>query len=887
MYKLPRSLPHEIEKCIPKNSSGIEIECKIRFRDESKTRFKKIIEHFSSKKWKKQESFSIDYYRNEKRFTKIGDKFFNTTKSAPMMIEVIDFDGFDLKFTVSKEKNSETKEPKTYQFKRIKERTSFIKGNISIDLTEVSKDDESAPNYEIEVEVISPERFNSSEFMKVIFEVVETQVDPRIELTRFMNKTLGGSGKDSELNGKLISKPRDLLFKDLTVDGLLDHYAVSVKADGEFRFLVFHSTGIWFIHKSRYEDRNFVKISPLEGDLEGSVFAGEIVPSKKGDGGIFLPFDCCRINGKKVISENYLERRKYLDQIHGKRIAAGWNIVEKRVFTYKKNNADFYRVMKEAFQEIKDVSFGTDGLIFTPIYSDYVAKGQMMPKKERVLSRYQDVCKYKLPEDQTIDFEVIDGRLFSAGGILFKGSDDNPFTEEHYQTCNPEVGLDSEDVEGRIVEFKPYYNDGKVVFKPFRFRDDKSDPNAVHVALDGWNIQKDPILPSTLMGEDVRLLRKYNNTIKREMISKMSGYVVDIGTGKGGDLPSYHRNDKIISVLGVEPNEDFIAEMKSRPIYKQIKKFTLIKGGGEETERIVERLQDLLGEGGEDGCVANINFMISLSFFWKDEETLNSLVKTIDAIVQRFSVHNCKVYINYFSIMGDRVRKLFREHGNLVKLNTITLQRIDENSLRVDIRDSQTVHKQEEYFVDLDELFEKTGFKVVKQETPSGEEKGAYILSKSEKEYNSLFSYGTALYRGKDVQEENYNGPLIEKYSDDQREKMGWIDPDVYRISTLDGGNSLGHSLMKLLNFEYRKGNERRRNEMVSKVDFGDLGLEDISKKLKHGIVVYDHNKQKKRFGDSDRWIMLYQNEDGTYEPLTHLEGNSMSLVFGKDSQLL
>ena len=47
------------------------------------------------------------------------------------------------------------------------------------------------------------------------------------------------------------------------------------------------------------------------------------------------------------------------------------------------------------------------------------------------------------------------------------------------------------------------------------------------------------------------------------MIFGMSGDVVDIGAGKGGDISKYVQNKKITKILAIEPNEEFVEEFKS------------------------------------------------------------------------------------------------------------------------------------------------------------------------------------------------------------------------------------------------------------------------------------------------------------------------------------
>ena len=85
--KIPRNLAHDIQQNI---KNGTEIECKIRFPDSnSSEHYDLALSHFDGRKgWKKTSSHYVDIHRKGKRFTRIGDKYFNTSKLSPSVLQV-------------------------------------------------------------------------------------------------------------------------------------------------------------------------------------------------------------------------------------------------------------------------------------------------------------------------------------------------------------------------------------------------------------------------------------------------------------------------------------------------------------------------------------------------------------------------------------------------------------------------------------------------------------------------------------------------------------------------------------------------------------------------------------------------------------------------------
>ena len=331
----------------------------------------------------------------------------------------------------------------------------------------------------------------------------------------------------------------------------------------------------------------------------------------------------------------------------------------------------------------------------------------------------------------------------SAGRNLpFKGTVKWPFNISNYEV--------SPKYENKVVEFSPNIIEDKIIYKPIRIREDKTFPNKMEQALDLWKLVHDPIRPKTLTCKDVKLMRKFNNQVKSNLIEKISGFVVDIGAGKGGDIPKFLKNKKIKKIVAVEPNEDFVKEYKRRLENLQtFNKFSLLHSGGEESDKILQFAESNFPQNMKD-IDFNITFMISLSFFWSSKQFLNKLVKTIEKLIKMYKDRdgNKQINIYYFSIIGSKVRKLFDTMGSKINLNTIKLEKISDKSYFVDIEDSVTVYEQTEYYVDLEELWKLTGFEEKMKEELISDLPGDYILSDGQKLYNSLFEYGYVTYTG-------------------------------------------------------------------------------------------------------------------------------------------
>ena len=853
---------------------NLEIEAKIRKIDESDF---ELLRDLLTSRFEKIDSYSIDYYIKEKRITEQDGKYIDTSKKKQFE-QFLTIGSKSIKFNVAEEESKVVtkKDIKDFDFKREKERISFVDGNVRIDLTKVTRNKE--VNYEFELEVVDPKRYNEREFGDKItfyFNVVNNYLESTVS---FCNEMLSnGKIKDKdEIKYGLVSRPRDLLKTDITKpNSILKGFTASIKADGVQYFLIIYKYGVWLMNQKGEK----MRVGPLDDkfrELKGSIFAGEYIVREKLKEGtkfeflaFFLPFDTISYKGKSVVDNNYLDRVSYFSDIKGTEIVSkGVNILkigDKKIFDLGEDSDSFYKGFRECYLEKKNIIYQEDGYILTPKYSPYVANGQNRPKRERTLARFLDVCKWKPVEKRSMDFLVMGGKIHT-----YERKRNQVFQGLTYSLDFPES------LEGKIVEFFPVFEDESISLKPERIRDDKTFPNKTETVLEIVKsyTEFNPITEKTLLGKDTNLMREFNNNfIKSKLINDLEGYIVDIGAGKGGDLAKFGYNSKIRKVLSVEPNKEFSTEFKRRLSLSKFKnKFYLLEETkGEDTETI----------------------------FWSTEENLAKLANTIIQIDKEYKIRGGKMRteIVFYTIDGYKVEDLFKKIGkDSIKLNTITLKQGGDGQVFIDIQDSKTVSQQTEYLVKLDKLNQMTGLKQVYIREPRAVN---ILMSKPERVYLSLFVYGksvlnksvrlTQKLQKQYVNEKEgieYEGKIIAK-GDDDIEKVYYLKDNIYRISTIDMNESLYHSLLKLMDENYRDTDFEKRIEAVEQIKKKIKTIEDAGKYFNIGIKIYTGKESKIYNPESEEFIMLMSFGDNKFEPLIYLDAEVVSYTFDKDSYLI
>ena len=886
-----RRLRYQLAEVVENDERDIEIEARLRQLSPKQVA---LLRNVLAENSEVSKSFTIDYYSGNDRITQEDGKYYIITKTnIPPFPMYINSNEKDIKISVAYESAMrEAKAPKSYKFKRIKDRTSYSQGNFRVDITEVDTDGNKST--EVELEVIDSKQFDVAVFEAKITELYQFMSDNSQEILLFLNRNLANE-ENSKVNTiyPFLSRARDLLIRDMTKEGLLKNYTISVKADGEQKLMIFYNYEVWLFYPLGNDlDKSLSLLGRYKNaEWQATILTGEWVAKANHEyesDYIYLPFDCLYFAGQDMRKNNYLQRLEKINTFYGTAIA-DTVIKQKEIITYQMNSQSFYEASREALRKEKEVKYKTDGLIFTPIDSAYLTNGQKLQERnkgKRILSNYADVCKYKPREKLTIDFLVRKDGLYTNRG-KFTGTERYPFTSENYEFEDKYID--------KIVEFAPRFGkENKIVYYPVRIRTDKSQPNKISVIEDNWFLAHDPITEEMITGRDIKLMRRYHNQIKGDLMRQISGLVVDIGAGAGGVFDKYIANPKIGKVLSVEPNKEFAQEFERRRAQlKRPSQFKLLLAGGEDSESIIQAAQDFFpSDLGQNDL--NICFHISLSFFWKDKAMLEKLAHTI-ALLQDFYYERKgqgRVKIVYLTIEGERLNRLLSKEGGSVKLNKIRLRQIDQNKIYIDIKDSITVHDQIEYLVFLRDLWQLTGFAPLSQREADNAGINGYMLSQPELIYSKLFVYSIAEKLEMVTKEEEKitgQGCLVvnEKSAnktiyglrakgDDERAE---IRPHIYRLASMNSPKKIYHAVLKLLSSAYHSADVYKRHKLAKDLQEklrNSTDLEYIAKRLQIGIKIINSDKFYNK--DAKKIIVLYQCSDGEYEPVVYHDGKDHAI---------
>jgi len=839
----------------------------------------KILRDSLISKFPMEKTSAIDYYKDSIRYwmdngvwmkmkkIRISDKFFT-------------IGNIKVKISISKEEvEKEDVVDETWSLVRSKERESFLLENFSLDLTRVVEGGES--KYEFEIEVIDPLKYDPVEFSQLIYQYTNILSNYRGDIISFCNYSISGgkSTRRDELDYKFGSRPRDLLKEDVvSKDGLLKGYSVSVKADGIPYYLVNLYSGSWLVSLKN-------EIELLEsGKKERSIFIGELIDVKNlrkpiNFSRVFFPFDTIFYEEKSVVEENYLKRSELMknsyDRCYYKNGVRNLKVLEKKIFHLGKTSEEFFTNFAKCYEHRKEIIYNDDGYIFTPVDSPFKTPGQDRRGEVKNISVYPDLCKFKPIEKKSIDLLVREGKLYSFTGNIKK--------PKYIEVRGIDFILQEDtNLEGEIVEFFPDLSGKTPMLTPDRIRTDKVVPNKLPQVLETIKSyrERNPITERTFLQEDTVLMRHYQNEIKRDLIERIDGLVIDIGSGKGGDLAKYNLSRNIRKVIMVEPNEEYFSELKTRlSKIRGREKFFPVLGKGENYEKIVTAMRDHFKEISRTTRLT-ITFMITLSFFWSSNETLQKLAETMKMIEKEYNLMGGRkrVEVIFYTIDGVKVIKKLKCLPDMeLKSNCIYLKLNQSNQVMVNICDSKTVGDfQIEYPVIISQLQDLSGFQLVESGNRNLQ---GYLISPDNKNYFELFTYGKMISHNLGVKSKRLpldmkkgvivNGKTQVK-GDDKLEKFQPAGENYYRVATMNENISIAHSILKLTNEEYRGSDLYKRRELARDLARrlrGIGGLKDIAKLLELKIIVYS-DMNKREYGEGDKIIQLTEDSEKTFEPI-------------------
>lgn len=763
-----RSLEDKLKDLLKLATNNTELEVRFRHKDGDMIKtgvlhhqYERLSSYLDNKKYPKTTELSNVYTSGtfrENNIRKIVTENNNVVYQIKKQVQPpTEHKEYLIRISLSTEENIDEKEItiKEWNYARHRIRQSYTVNNFRVDLTRIQSTGDTIENsYEVEIEVINAIKDHEiSQFIQLIEEVYRIILGTTYLYTESVKEGLINRFSNifkSNFNKKTIvtlTQARNLKLRDIVWKGIVggEHkYAVTYKADGVRKLLAIDDTGLWFISTNGDMDLFFNKSN--FNQLSGTLIDGEHLNDKK----LYLWFDCLSVSKQDKRNINYMEEdgtvsRLQLCQQLSLKMKAHVNNFTKITFDTKRTEIitspeDFFKINKSFIQGFKSLPYPEDGLMYIPINHEYtiVHHGNL---EDRKLSSKPDICKWKRPEDITIDFSVVyrfinnsrSIQLQSQDGknkVNFTGTDKYPFNSSMISDINQVNGIPIND--GDIIEYAwKKLNKDRGVMVPKNRRDDKINPNWIGIAQDNWNDVNEPLTQDMITGKDISLVFPYHKRIKRNLyeLIKSGSTILDIGSGKGGDILSWKK--KNLTVIAVEPNENNSKYILSRAKSNNYSnKITLINTVAENSMLINSKLKTK---------VDAVTLMFSLSFFWKSEDNLNSLIQTI--------VSNLKGggLILFATINGDAVKQLFY-NTNFVTIGNVTMK-LTGNEVDLTIPNSIVEH-QTEYLVFISDLMiklKKYGITLTDHQLATNEP----MLSKESKLYTSLYSYGHFTHDGK------------------------------------------------------------------------------------------------------------------------------------------
>ena len=754
---------------------------------------------------------------------------------------------------------------------RAKTRYSKVMGHVRIDLTQVVT--AQGTSYELELEFLDAKANIVSELNSVFERIFKLIYDSDYiytsvqssALIEYINRAMLDFNDEETRKrfpesdvGKILSyypypRLRNLKMEDLKHGAIVGSpvtYSVTFKTDGIHKFLVIANSGVWFFNPPN----TLSLVQPFRNEflgLIGLVLEGELVPinkrrldQDKGYKHLFYVYDCLAmplnetiastpdigvqflglnnrmecatsmveaIRTEQLLDTVELRLKDYMSLEKGIELDMYDTEIPMKPRPYSSPN-EFFQIINYMLNNEVAQAYETDGLIFTPNNTIYNTHSSSLALEQRVLSKHPDLVKWKPLEKLTIDFSVIDMGTYYE--LYTYNSGQLELFDRYPRIPKQEL---PDIVSGSIVEIG-FTEDLKPVFH--KIREDKSLPNNSDIARSVFKDILNPITNDTISGKGFKLMRHYHNKIKKALIDyaleKIHGskILLDLGSGKGGDIGKWKEFDRIIAV---EPNLEYIQEMKQRlKTYHMEDRVTIIQARAQDTELIAQNLRNL----GIDK-VSCISCMLAMTFLWESADTLNKFVTTLKTFLA-----DGGLFI-YFVMDGDLVEQLFRpafltnaiskdtvigHDYNLkdIDFNGAKLQALESNKIHVHINES-IVTDQEEYLVHLDDLMIRLKW----QEGPRERADKEKFLPLNEKGFSSLFTYGSLVKSPEPNMREVDLVPVVSRlpilnYATDRAEgdntpyitNCSWYD-NLVAYTTIGDGSCFFHALVKLINAEY------------------------------------------------------------------------------------
>lgn len=435
---------------------------------------------------------------------------------------------------------------------------------------------------------------------------------------------------------------RDMSYGDFLDGGLLEDVRVGYKTDGFRRALFIDAKGAWLLYAN---SASLVSMKSSSILPVGTILDGEYIPSYRHKTDITATFAPSSVEFHYVAydvmtfgSNNALRRLTHVERMMLLPTPPTPTLMEKLIVIPKKfysfyNADDLAKTITTLEENISRTPYRTDGYIFMSNKLDFGSTPSYSKPREL---RYQpDIVKWKELSRLTVDLPVT---LTTSGDY-----------NAHSDFPNVSLSDLAESVpDGTIVEFrietdKGYPTGSMLRLVPERIRIDKYKGNSANEITTIIRLHNDPITMDVLRGMSLRVMKKYHNDEKRQLLrrvltmitdAKKPKNLVEFGAGRGSTASSWRNFDRIIAI---EPDESSLAELSRRlksgdnptphsiwPAYDETKNILLVCGVAQD-EDLVHKVIDAVF--GMDKATV-VSMFFSLTFF--AEDSLEALLRNID-----------------------------------------------------------------------------------------------------------------------------------------------------------------------------------------------------------------------------------------------------------------
>lgn len=509
-------------------------------------------------------------------------------------------------------------------------------------------------------------------------------------------------------------QPRDIERNDLKNNKLMGNlkYIVTQKVDGVRKILIHYDKYIFLA----YPLREIVCIAEVEDYTSNiRVLDGEFIfENNKEEIFYFYPFDALtNLNGVSICNKNWYERRKFMIEICNRiqnnktliiyhkafyqlpKINANCNleqagkvgsIFSKCISRFKindnieilQNNFDLYDYKNYASKNFKNIikirsPHKNDGIIFIPANDIYnritpIEKNEKIGSlrffnnkknkkanvKEKDLLKMPKTLKWKPPNLLTLDFfhdKDKNGNLEFKVSTGYKDDDLTSFKNEIKEDFIIDTTDWKDSYFNKIGEW--LYRDDKFHF--IKLRPDKLRPNKAFSARNTWRLVKNPITWEDLCLKTDMLYRNAINNWKRRIIKSTklkSKTLIDIGTGRGGDLTKFLNEDykNMIFIEPDESNRDELINRIEKANFDDSVEIIVLSEKAQNTNNIYSynNVKEMINRSNYINSLS----MLSLTFFYKTSNDLYQLLKTMKPIGK-----NTK--LTFFTVDGFSLLKTF------------------------------------------------------------------------------------------------------------------------------------------------------------------------------------------------------------------------------------